>query len=283
MFQRQVSWLSEAVAGYHVAAAALEESRADFLRVLSTLFGGVDDALHAAAREVHACSSELVLPYHVPDVGESRTWTPAELALRYDHLSAEWQSARMSLDSHLRRTRRSLDRLEVLLEQQARLGNYRLVQTEDASRDAALLLQAYAESATALADFIEERYLALGLTALETAGALSWELASPIQSLNLAFVALNDRSLQLRIRLLHGNSGEWRAEHKLASALGAASHFQWDQVRPRLNGVLVHTIAFLIGPPEPRWLGPLAAQRPEWEKLVTVLRTVQIPRSSGAS
>lgn len=269
---KQLSWFAVGVNAYNRARAAYEEQRGDYARMLASSFGSLDDALHAAARHALACSNAFELAYAPPAA-------TADVAVAVQHaaLCVTWQGARMALSSCVRQARRALDRLEERVEAEARRGALELT-SSDGAASAARLLQLYAEQAHALADNISERFLAADFADPAQVTARLWEMAPHITALNEAFVKLSEHSLSLRVSLLRGADREWRAEHKLASALKQRAEFQWERYAPALNAVLVPVISLLLGEPEPHWLAPVVAQRPQWAGLVQLLRSLDTPR-----
>lgn len=275
--QRQIEWFSLGVEAYNRSRAEFEGERAAFAAVLSSVFGVADDALHAAAREAFAAASDFAGEYPLPAPASE-----GDAALQHAALSSKWQGTRMALSGHLRRARRALDKLEPLIAQQARLGALPGDDPQRAASDAIGLLRRYGESGHALAEIIASRLLPSDLQDADEVTLRLWELAPAITAVNDAYVELSRRSFWLQASLSQRAASEWHAEHKLASALTAASEFQWEALRPQLNAVLVHVISFLLGSSEPAALAPLRAQRAEWEKLVTLLRSIDLPRRQSA-
>lgn len=189
----------------------------------------------------------------------------------YSVYSAHWQTQRVGLHAALEVAKRALQRAEEFVEQQCSEPSQAPESALAAIDAARSLVQGYVASARtlggAIAAFIEAIERASMNTQMDGLSAAAWRLAQPIEVMNESYVRLEERSLELCVRISRAGGAEGR---RWADGLKAVQSYQWYRVRPQLNAVLVHLIRLILSE-EPRTLPLLCAERPAWERLRRLL------------
>ncbi len=196
---------------------------------------------------------------------------PLDAVAEYCVHSTHWQTQRVGLHAALEVAKRALMRAEDFVEQQwtQQPGAAESASTWVAS--ARSLMADYHARAQALGVAVVEWVEVIHRASLhgEQSGLMdaAWRLAQPIEAMNESYVRLEERSLELRVRLLTGGVLEGQ---RWAESLRTVQTYQWYRVRPQLNAVLVHLIRLIVSD-DPRTLTLLRADRPAWERLRQLL------------
>lgn len=192
--------------------------------------------------------------------------------------STHWQTQRVGLHASLEVAKRALMQAEEFVEQQWTQLSVDLESASAAIASARSLMADYNACAQALGGaivkWIETIHRASMRGEAKGLSAAAWSLAPPIEAMNESYVRLEERSLELRARLLTAGVIEGR---RWADSLKTVQAYQWYRVRPQLNAVLVHLIRLIVTD-DPRTLPLLRADRPAWERLRQLLA-----RSASAS
>lgn len=193
--------------------------------------------------------------------------------------STLWQTERVRLQARVDVARRALAELERWLVSEPPLcveHAWSWAEHADARPSAERLTQAYREDLERMSEASERWSQALdaGSQALDRASPRerwlheAWQLAEPIRRMNDRYVRLEERALELRLLLANAEDA---AAARLARDLSELQAFQWYELRPQLNGLLVPVIRLVITEqPEP--LQPLIADRAGWQRLAQLLR-----------
>lgn len=240
--------------------------------------GGIDSVDPSGVGRVlcQALSAVLALPvgYASPEAADAAHPDPL---VRYSAQAAHWQTERVRLQARVEMAKRALDRAERHIEAQFTNDTFTCGERAQAAQVAERLIGDYVSSMRQLGEAIEA-WLCLSRVAPRggesnsaDARALreeAWQLASPIEAMNNSFVLMEERSLELRVKLL---GSEAPGHGLLAEACSEVEAFQWYEVRPQLNGLLVNVIQLLTTESPAPVAGLVAADRPGWEKLRRLL------------
>lgn len=158
----------------------------------------------------------------------------------YGLLCRQWRAHRQQLVAAIDATRKEFTQLEEVLLEDARCT---VAATEaekrTATRAARALLASYFESARGLGNAAA----AFATTDLADQKALreaAWKMAPAILSMNDSYQALESEDIAFRVTLSRGASRG--TDTRVVRALEGACSYQWHEVRPLLNRLLVNIV-----------------------------------------
>jgi len=259
--EEQVEKLGEAVAEYRAAWFEVDQRKHAFRAVLGRLStAGFESAALGALLVLLSTEGDLTFGFPELPYGD-----PMQ---RYMRLIRDWRRFRTILQAILDRARElSSTADEALLE--LRLpwlfsGGIAIV-----IRDAIRLLVRYDDACAGL-DAGVRVFAKASFSTLAEFRTLAWALAPSIEEWNAAYVEVQNESLLIRLGLVLDSSSRSLA---LRKRLEAIESFQWHEVRPLLNGLLVNVILAVYNDVPPEHLSEIRRQqREEWQKLDLVLQ-----------
>ncbi len=297
----QLQGVAQAVALYNAASERMRGSLGD-----GAFREGIERArLHhshvAITSAIHAAFSlpeRLLAPRDAHEPGD--TADAADVLAAYCAHSTHWQMERVRLQARIEVAKRTLLETERSLETFAFASHDTLshwTQRAEAAVSAAELISRYeqrmSEFSAATSEWVQllerlgndYRFQPPGeLANAEELSRGAWRLAEPIEAMNTAYVALEARALELKVLLRsQADSGPAAATAStLAQQLTDIIAFQWYEVRPQLNGLLVNIIRLLCTNDAQRVQGLLADDRSGWVRLQALAtRTVFGARASA--
>ena len=262
-FDSQVSDMRTLITAYNDGWNRLYRQRIEFEDAVVKLSKA--PALQGAARRLLNRALDFERGYALPAASSK-----SSLGLAFRELSAQWRQHRVALSSRLTRAREAADEVEQQLESLSKNVGQRSPSGQPKQLWEAMgLLTDYRDQALRFALAIDA-YAQTRFDDPELMLAAAWSLEPCILGMNAAYIALEERSLSLRLALLaSGPQGNyWPA----AELLGRAEHFQWHEMRPKLNALLANVIALVHGDTSAENLVLLKEQAPEWRELATCLR-----------
>lgn len=220
---------------------------------------------------------------------EPRELDGQDTILVYCTHSALWQTERVRLYSRLDVARRALSELERGIGEHFAsgvAGSWSWAERAGARDAAEKLRRGFFEDLRCMVDAVARwsKFLAShpepqpvsSSAAGEAWVREAWQLAEPIRRMNDSYVRLEERALELT--LLLAEAGDAPAS-QLARDLTDLQAFQWHEVRPQLNSLLVHLIRLLTSEHPERMAQLVIADRAGWERLGQLLwrRCAELP------
>lgn len=264
IYRERVSFMVTALQAYNEAQFRIQRQKNDFEQLIRELGRTRFEDLRELASDALNRAMDFEREYDVPNE------SVPDFAGAFKNLYSEWLENRVSLGSCLVRARESLENLEACVVALASAPRSRLpAPRAKAAWEAVGLLGDYRRRSVAFGAGIETFLRADFGDAAEVRRA-AWEMAPHIEAMNAAYIALEDRSLALRVSLLRSGA-EGGTCWALAGKLSRAEKYQWHEVRPLLNSLLANVIAVVSGDDDAATLRRFQRQFPRWLELVRLL------------